>query len=175
MGYKRAKKIYRLKFEDPEMEGLEVDTTGASIDEFTALTDLTDLSEFAVDGVEITKENLAQVAGAAAKVDDLFRAFAKHLVSWNLEDDGSDGDAIPVPATFEGVKSQDAEFILELIAAWMEAVGGVSGPKDRRSNGGKPSLAASIPMETLSPNPTTSPAPSSSSGPANDSDVSLAS
>lgn len=158
-GYKRKRTIYRLHFEDPEMEGLEVDMTGASVDEFLAITEMSDLSEFAVDGVEVTAENLAQVKGAVAKLNDLFEAFARHLVAWNLEDD----DDTPVPATFEGVKAQDPGFILDVLAAWLDAVGGVSGPKGRRSNGGVPHLEASLPMETLPPSPLTLSAPSGSS------------
>lgn len=159
MGYKRKRTVYRLKFEDPELEGLEVDTTSASLEEFVAITNLSDLSVLGADVHELTPETMAMVSGAMERLDDLFAAFSKHLVAWNLEDD----DDEPVPATYEGVKSQDAEFILELIAAWIEAVGGVSGPKEQRSSGGSPFPEGSLPMETLSSVPPSLGTPSLSS------------
>jgi hypothetical protein len=149
-GYKRKRTIYRLKFEDPEMEGLVVDTTGADIAEFAVIGEL---AEYAAD---LTMENLAKAAKAMLDVKALF---AEHLVAWNLEDD----DDVPVPATTEGVSAQDDDFVLDLVAAWMDEVGGVSGPKEPTSNGGSPSLVASIPMEPLSPSPGISSAPSLSS------------
>lgn len=169
MGYKRQRKIYRLRFEDPSMDGLEVDTTGANVEEFVTLAQLTDLSEFAVNASEITKENLAKVTGAAEKVADLFRAFAKHLVAWNLEDDDADGNTVPVPANYEGLRTQDPEFVLEIIEAWMTAVGGVSGPKGQKSSAGAPLAGVSRETEALLASLPVSPMPSSSSEPASDS------
>lgn len=175
MGYKRQRKIYRLKFEDPSMEGLEVDTTGANVEEFVTLAQLTDLSEFAVNAAEITAENLARVTGAAERIADLFGAFAKHLVAWNLEDDDADGNTVPVPATYEGIKTQDPEFVLEIIQAWMEAVGGVSGPKGLPSSAGAPLAGVSPETAAILASLDCLPMPSSSSEHASGSDVSLAS
>jgi hypothetical protein len=149
-GYKRKRTIYRLKFEDPEMDGLVVDTTGADIAEFVVIGELADLA------TDLTTANLA---AAAAAMLDVKALFASHLVAWNLEDD----DDVPVPATVEGVCTQDDDFILDLTTAWMEAVGGVSGPKEPTSNGGSPFPVASIPMEPLSPNPLSLDTPSLSS------------
>lgn len=157
MGYKRKRTIYRLRFEDAELEGLTVDMTGASVDEFLSITDLA--GAVGVNFSTITPENLHEVKGAMELVDGLFETFAKHLVGWNLEEE----DDSPVPATIEGVRSQDPEFILELVGAWLEAIGGVSDPKEPRSTSGAPSLVASLPMEPLSPSPSSSNEPSSSS------------
>lgn len=164
-GYKRKRTIYRLKFEDPEMEGLVVDATGANIEEFMAIAELQDLAE---GGVELTTENLTRVADATSRIKILL---ADHLVAWNLEDD----DDVPVPATLAGVKAQEDEFILDIAMAWMDAVGGADAPKEPPSNGGSPSLAASIPMEPLSPNLGTWSEPSLSSAAVSGSGASQAS
>jgi hypothetical protein len=47
----------------------------------------------------------------------LFRAFADSLVSWGLSDNG-----YAVPATREGVLSQDHEFLLEVVRTWYAVV-----------------------------------------------------
>lgn len=133
-GYRRPRKVYKLVFEDPSMGGLEVRATGVSLG---TLTDLVKLAEQAKDRTS---------AEALAAFGELVDGFGKALRSWNLEDD--DG---PVPATVDGLVAQDADFAMEIILAWMEAIAGVSGPLVRRSSGGGPSPEASIPMEVLSP------------------------
>lgn len=47
----------------------------------------------------------------------LFRAFAEALVWWDLRDNG-----ISVPATLDGVLSQDHEFLLEISRMWYRRV-----------------------------------------------------
>ena len=49
--------------------------------------------------------------------DDLFAAFADSLVAWNLTDRGR-----AVPATRDGVLSQDPEFLLDLSRTWYTMV-----------------------------------------------------
>jgi hypothetical protein len=133
-GFKRARKTYRLRFaEGSELEGLEVVAGSLPLGEFLGLTELAD----------IDVHNPADLA----KVGVLFESFAGALQSWNLVDD----DDRPVPATLEGVKAQDYEFMLEVIGEWMTAIGGVPAPLGQRSGGGVPSVVASLPMEPLSP------------------------
>lgn len=149
MGYRRAKPIYVLKFDDPELEGLEVRASGASIGQ---LMELLDLARFATGqkfGVEDVKE-----------LDGLFDLFASKLISWNLEDEEGTpvtfepiGEETAVEAKARILRDQDLMFGLDLVLAWVGAVIGVSGPLDQPSTDGTPLAVASIPMETLSPNP----------------------
>lgn len=136
MGYVRPRKTYRLVFTDDEFEGLEVVARAASIETYQRIAELanrefrnppspTDLDE----------------------IDHLYRAFTAVLVSWNLEE----SEGVPVPATYEGLCSQDLPFVNAIILAWMNAVAGVSSPLPSTSNGGEPSLEASMPMDVLSP------------------------
>lgn len=150
------------------MDGLEVDTTGANIAEFTTIAQLSDLSRLTDVETGLTSEHLAEAAEA---MRNLKAMFAEHLVAWNLEGD----DDVPVPATPESVQAQDDEFVLDLITAWMEAVGGVSDPKEPSLNGGKPFPVASIPMEPLSPSPGSWSEPSLSSAAVSGSGASQAS
>lgn len=55
---------------------------------------------------------------------DLFDAFGRALIAWNLVDD----DGVPVPATVEGIADQDDEFLIEVVLGWLTTVstGGAS-------------------------------------------------
>ncbi len=138
-GFKRPRKIYKLVFADDEMNGLEVRCRSVSINTMLELTALADLGnkrpgEYSSDDLQ--------------RVDAVFVAFATALESWNLQDE----DGAPVPATLDGVRAQDIDFINVVIKAWMERVAGISVPLGPSSTDGVRSLEASIPMETLSPN-----------------------
>lgn len=130
MGYKRAQKVYKLKFADPEFEGLEVRAKSIP----TKL--LMELS-----GIKFNK------SAPGDEINHMFGIFADALVEWNLEDE----DGNPVPATFDGVMSQDIDFVLDIIMAWMDAVAGVSEDLKEKLNSGEISLAESIPMEISVP------------------------
>ena len=135
MGYKRQTKTFRLTWpEGEDLAGLEVTIAGLSTGEFLELADLTDnVSDTTDPSIEDTRKLLAMLAGS--------------LKDWNLEDEGGK----PVPATIEGVMSNEFTFNLDVIVAWMEAVGGaLSGPLGQPSISGSPALEASLPMEPLS-------------------------
>lgn len=132
MGYRREPKLYRLRFEDPSMEGFECLCRSVSIERFMALTGL-------AGGTDLAR----QAEGAM----EMFGIFAEALVSWNLEDE----DGEKVPATLEGVRAQDLDFMLPIIVAWQEAIAAVAPPLPSSSNGGATSLERSIPMAPLSP------------------------
>lgn len=144
MGYKPKKKVYKLIFEDPELNGLEVKATSTPLGSFLdSMTDLTTKEEKPSDKLE------ARVAMASATVgafEKQLAEFANCLVEWNLEFD----DGTPVPATVEGLRTQDIDFVKDILTAWQEAISGVSGPLDDSSTSGESSLVASLPMETLS-------------------------
>ena len=134
MGYRRKTKTFRLTWpEGEELAGLEVVLAGLSTGEFLELSDLAG---------HATPENMDTDDGRK-----LIEMLASNLKSWNLEDD----DGAPVPATTEGVMSNEFTFNLDVIIAWMEAVGGaLSGPLEQPSTSGSPALEASLPMEPLS-------------------------
>lgn len=130
MGYKRARKRYRLTFEDPELEGLEVVMGSLSISEFMELTS-------AVGGVS---------AESADGVTGLLEKFASRIISWNLEDD----DDQPVPADFDGVKTQELGFVMAIVTAWMDAIANVDPTSRASANGTGTFPEVSLPMEPLS-------------------------
>ena len=132
MGYQRKRRVYRLDFEgDPVLDGLEVRARSLNLGEFLATSRLAGM---AAGGV--TPEDVDVFEG-------LFATFAGALVSWNLEDD----EGRPVPATLDGVKAQDVDFVMPIVNAWFKAIAGVASPLGPPSSAGVPSLEASIPME----------------------------
>ena len=124
MGFRREPTLYRLHFEDPEFEGLEV---------LAGTLPLKDL--LAINKMAKSEDPEDQM--------NMFRKFARALVEWNLEDDKGK----PVPATFDGLLSQDVGFVNEIIRAWMEAVSNVPNSSRGNSNGVRNSTELSLPME----------------------------
>lgn len=88
----------------------------------------------------------ARGEGEERSLVDIFRPFADVLISWNVLDENDQ----PVPATLEGMLTQDSEMMGELVRAWQRATVRVSEGKEPRSTDGSPSVEASIPMEALS-------------------------
>jgi hypothetical protein len=134
VGYKRSK-IFRLVFADEEFEGLEIRAKSVPVGEFLKITELMELDDSADFGVEDME-----------KITDLFQSFATALVSWNLEDDNDK----PIPATLEGLHSQDLDFVLEIIKAWMSAVSSVPKSLGKDSVSGVTFPEASLQMDPLS-------------------------
>jgi hypothetical protein len=160
MGFKREPKQYQLKFADPEYDGFECRLRSLNLDDF----------------LHLTMEAQAKGASGQADARPMLSMLAENLVSWNLEDDHG-----PVPAVLAqcrtsglevadnghcadhaedakrcsvtGLLGQDLGFAMDLLGAWMAAMGGVSGPLPKTSSDGKPSLEASMPMEISSVNP----------------------
>lgn len=143
MGYKATKKIFDLRFADPEMAGLEVKAKNTSAGDFLAIQRRALAMQ---QTTELTEQDLDTI-------DDLFGRFANVLLAWNLEDEGPDGEDEPVAPTKAGLLSQDFDFVMVIINAWLEAVGGVDEDlgKDSASGGSFPEV--NIPMELLSSNP----------------------
>jgi hypothetical protein len=101
VGYKP--KRYKLTWADGDLEGLEVVMKPASLGEMLNAEKLRDL---AAEGASI------------AQLEPLFRWFAGMLVSWNVEDD----DDQPVPATYEGVLTQDVDLIYAIVGEFTSRV-----------------------------------------------------
>lgn len=133
--FKREPKAYRLKFEG-EFDGLEVTMRSLPVEQFLSVSE-TALA--ARDG----NDSGIQAAG------EMVRAIAGALVEWNLDDE----DGQPIPATYEGLCSQDIDLVLAISRAWMTAMGGVEPPLPDGSSDGATSLEPSIPMDIQSPSP----------------------
>ncbi|MEW2420436.1 hypothetical protein AB0911_07820 [Streptomyces nigra] len=133
MGYKPKRKIYSLDFAGTEHEGLEVRMRGLTV------------------GEELELDDLRGKDGGGRKVFELMTGL---LIDWNVEDDHG-----PVPATFDGVCTQDSKFILDILTALQEAASGVPDPLPQTSPSGETSPAPHIPMAPLSPSPENSAVP----------------
>ncbi len=129
MGYKRKRKTYKLDFSGTEYEGLEATLTGLTTGEYLEFVSLSSSGE---------DEN---------ETEKMLKFFARHLVSWNLEDE----DDQPVPPTYEGVTSNDLTMSMFILYAWTDALVNVSEKTEKKSSAGEQLLTDSIPTETLSP------------------------
>jgi len=157
MGYVRKKKVFVLKFEDPELAGLEVRATSTSLG---SLLELVSLSE-------IGKGKRFDMADVA-RLDEVFLLFASCLTSWNMEEEdgtpigfeprqilvkGDDATAVrmetPEEAKLRALKAQDTDFVMELIVAWMDGVMSISDPLSKSSNSGAPLEVPPLTMEPL--------------------------
>jgi hypothetical protein len=105
MGYRKESTLYRLKFE--KYDGLTVDVKSMSVG------DLMDLSSSAT-----SVESLEDIKASVDQSNKLLEVFAKHLVRWNLEDE----DGKTVPASLEGIRSQEMPFVLDIIINWMNQI-----------------------------------------------------
>ena len=134
MGFKVQRRTYKLKFDEPEYEGLEVTAHSINTEQF----------------LEIMEAQAVKAEGGKAGKDanrKMLTMLAAALVSWNAEDE----DGNPIPPTFDGLLGQDPSFGLRLVGAWTDAVAGVSTPLPETSSAGTPSaLEASIPMDVPS-------------------------
>lgn len=141
MGFRQKSKIYKLIFEDPELDGLVVRAKSVPIGTFLRMQALVEMAG-GKDDVTVSG-----VSGGLAAMGELAARFAKALVEWNLEDD----EGNPVPCTRDGVLSIDIDLFLEITMQWMTAVAGVPDPLDESLTSGGTSPEESIPMEVLSP------------------------
>lgn len=130
MAFKRKRKVYNLDFEGTEYDGLIVKVRGLTTGEYLELVSLS------APGTE----------GDSKETDGMLQMFAKHLVSWNLIDEDTEE---PVPATFEGIKSNDLTMNMFIVNAWTNAMVTVPEATEKKSVTGSDSLVASIPTETL--------------------------
>ncbi len=145
MGYKRQRKIHVLRFAEDtgDLEGLEVRVYSLSVGQLLDMSRLTDAANRSTEDSE-----------------RLFTDFAAALISWNLEDEaglddeGVSNEPVPVPATLDGVRSCDLDFILRIVKAWMDAIAKVPDPLTSPSGSGPRFPEGSLPMEPLSPNQT---------------------
>jgi hypothetical protein len=129
MGYKPPKKTYKLKFENPDRDGLEVYTKPVSLGEQMHFAELSQRAD---------NDDLAAF-------EELLQMLAGNIESWNLEDDEDQ----PMPVSVESLKAQERNLVLEIIEGWFQAQTGVPAPLSGGSTSGDTSQVVSIPMETL--------------------------
>ena len=135
MGFKAPKKLYRLTFQDPSYQGLEIVATSVPMETMLWVQSL---------GNRVNE--IAQSADGLRRMVDVM---VGAILSWNLEDD----DDRPLPVNAESLLAQDPAFVSDIMVAWSAAITGVSGPLGEGSISGPQSPEASIPMAPLSPNP----------------------
>lgn len=138
-GFRRETTLYKLNFEDfADLDGFEVTARAIPLGQFLEINRLmTTLGNEADPDEQVKQSEL------------LFTRFADHLVSWNLEDEAG----VPVPATFEGIKTQELPFVQQIIGAWMSVQATVPKPSPTTSNGSGTFPELSVPMEVSLPSP----------------------
>lgn len=136
MGFVKEQTILKLVWDqDTKYPGLEVRAVESSTAEYLRVAKLSQRDR-------LSDEEIESICGM----------FARRLLSWNLETPDSEG-VRPVPATLEGLLSQDFDFISAVIVRWATATSKIDEDLGKDSSSGDRSVEASIPMETLSPNP----------------------
>jgi hypothetical protein len=139
VAYKR--KLYKFRFEDPDLEGLEVVTRPVSLGKVLELGE-----EFEA------LQNGGANSEAVAKMADLF---VSCMVSWTVEEE--DGSPAPLPASGADLLAEDASLAMALMTEWSQRFVKVAPPLPESSSGGPASaLEQSIPMEPRSPSRTSS-------------------
>jgi hypothetical protein len=160
MGYKPQKKVFKLKFADPEYEGLEVMAKSVSTGTLLEFQALATEARQSTPGLtsESSREEIAEAIAASNGNSDgvekfslLVDKFAGVLISWNVEEevelpDGGTVD-VPVPANRDGLLAQDPDFVMAIIMAWTDAVSGVNSPLPNASPSGETFPELSLPME----------------------------
>ena len=141
MGYKPKRTLYRLTFEDPDLEGLEVVTRRPSVDGLLRFVELYEQVQ-GLDEESFKPEDIKLLTS-------LFERFVKVLVEWNVEDD----DDQPVPRTVEGLQGLELDFTMQIIESWITGMFQAPPPLPGASEPGSVPPEASLPMEALSPSP----------------------
>jgi hypothetical protein len=172
MGFKTTRVTYALEFEEPALQGLEVEVRSVSLGAYLNVVGARRLANLQTR--RWNDDDSKALAG-------LYDAFARALVAWNLEDDarecgtcrarwfdeedtcpnGHDDwvlvEDAPVPPTRENVYAQDMTLMLPVGLAWLNAVGAgqvrEDGDLGKDSAPGPNAQEASIPMDVLSTSP----------------------
>lgn len=141
MGYKPKRTLYRLTFEDPDLEGLVVVTRRPSVDGLLKFVEMYEQVQ-GLDEDSFKPEDMKLLT-------TLFERFVKVLVEWNVEDDGGQ----PVPRTVEGLQSLELDFTMQIVESWITGMFQAPPPLPGASGPGSAPPEASLPMEALSPSP----------------------
>jgi hypothetical protein len=134
MGFVKEPDVLKLTWDEgTKYSGLEVRAYMPSTGEYVKVVGMQRQDRLSVDDIE-----------------ELYGIFAPRLIEWNLEvPDGEDG-VKAIPATLEGLYSQDFDFISDVIIRWVLAIGSVEEELGKESPSGDPFPEESIPMDVLS-------------------------
>lgn len=146
-GFKPKRTLYTLDFSDTELAGLEATARGASMGE------LIEILEGADQVAELKElDEQADAAKIAAQLREMVAPFARKLVAWNLLDD----DDEPVPASLDGLLTQELDFVVVLITAYGQAMTQAPPPLPASSLSGAISPEEQTALATLSRSPESS-------------------
>lgn len=130
MGYRPPSTGSDLDFAGTQYEGLQVRMDSVPL---RMLLEIGELAE----GMQ---------GGDLSQMRALFSMFAGLVEEWNVEDRKGE----PVPATLDGVMSQDTAFVMAVITAWIKAVSSAPPPLPGSSDSGGSSEAALAAMAAQS-------------------------
>lgn len=140
-GFKPRRTIYKLDFKGTDLDGLEVGARGASMGELLEILEGADSI-----GALAELDEEADAGEIAAQLRETIAPFARKLVTWNLIDD----DDEPVPASLDGLLTQELDFIVGLITAYGAAMTKAPPPLPATSPSGSPSPEELAQMAALS-------------------------
>lgn len=140
-GFKPKRTLYKLDFSGTELEGLEATARGASMGELLEILE-------AADGIDALKEldEIQDVAKIAEQLRQMVAPFARKLHAWNLLTD----DDEPVPASADGLLTQELDFVVAIITAYGKAMTQVPPPLPAGSASGGISPEELTAMASLS-------------------------
>lgn len=125
MGFTPERTVYKLNFEGTHLDGLLVRMGSLTVAEYNKMMALGQAS------------TVAEAMEANQWIADLFLA---KLIEWNLEDK----DHNPVPATQEGLDTQERPVINAIITAWQGAMINIPAPLPSASENGGTSEELSL-------------------------------
>lgn len=125
MGYRKIPKIYTLVL-DGDLEGLIVRMKGLKLGQMRSLLAIMDDED-------------------SRTLDELPKFLARHIVSWNLEDEQGQ----PIPADESGLNELEVEEVLILSNKWMDELTGVKEDLGKGSPSGDQFPGQPVTMEAL--------------------------
>jgi hypothetical protein len=126
----------------PPSTGSDLDFTGTQHEGLQVRMDSVPLGML----LEIGELAQGMQSGDLSQMRVLFSMFAGLVEEWNVEDRKGE----PVPATLDGVMSQDTAFVMAVITAWIKAVSSAPPPLPGSSESGGTSAEELAAMAALS-------------------------
>ena len=133
-GFRLQPKLYKLTFEDGDLDGLECTLEGVSLERFIELTTIADL--------------LGTPEGRTAEnIEAQFSTLGGLLAEWNLEDDNG-----PVEPSYDALKKFDFSYVQQIMQAYIQAFAAVPKDSNDDSSSGGTSEEASLGLAKSSRN-----------------------